>query len=79
MIGITKFGPAKLLNFLSEEERTAFQQSEYVSVCHLCFEIFKDLSRHQKLDRLLEEWYQDRVSFWMPSLTKEIAKFEDLL
>jgi organic radical activating enzyme len=72
---LVKFGPSRLLELLPEKERQNFEVSEYVSVCHLCFEIFADPTRHRRLNSLIEQWYRDQATAWMPGLSAELEKF----
>lgn len=48
-------GPAAALELLHPDERGDLESKQYVSVCHLCYDIFKDRHRRERLFDIIRE------------------------
>lgn len=67
-------GPAGAVNFLSAHEKKTLEEKPYVSVCHLCHEIFKDPGRRKRIMSGIQEFYFEKLKKNMPSLQRELDR-----
>lgn len=73
---LVRKSPAEAIKFLSQSEQDRLKNQKYVSVCHLCHDIFLK-SENRKL--IFDGVISDEAEFIfskMPSLEGELAKFE---
>ncbi|WP_417398207.1 radical SAM protein [Gimesia chilikensis] len=68
-------GPAAALDFLSDDEKLELKEKQYVSVCHLCHDIFNDEERRRKILNEVNESTWQQLTKSMPSLAMSLDLF----